>query len=92
MARESFNNSDPLLVANSDQIVDFDVDKFIDDCQTRQLDGSILVFREPLLDPKWSYVKLDESGLVEEVAEKNPISDLATVGIYLFSHGSDFID
>jgi hypothetical protein len=29
--------------------------------------------------------------LVVEVAEKNPISDIATVGYYYWKHGSDFV-
>ena len=35
--------------------------------------------------------KVDEQGIVIEVAEKKPISDLATVGIYLFTRGRDFV-
>ena len=54
------------------------------------LDGLILVFKDPFKSEKWSFVKLDEYGLVREVAEKKPISDIATVGIYLFKKGSDF--
>lgn len=91
LARRSFDNDQPMMVANSDQLVDFDVNAFIEDCLTRKLDGSILVFRDPSMDPKWSFANLDGEGLVTEVAEKNPISDLATVGIYFFSRGSDFI-
>ena len=91
-ARKHINNSLPLLIANSDQIVDFDVDDYINDCHRRGLDGSILVFRDHHKDPKWSFAKLDENGLVVKVAEKDPISDLATVGIYYFSRGSDFVD
>jgi NDP-sugar pyrophosphorylase family protein len=89
--REYINNNAPLLIANSDQLVDFDVNTFIQDCSDRSLDGSILVFRDKHKDPKWSFAKLKEDGLVTEVAEKKPISDLATVGIYLFSRGSDFV-
>jgi len=88
---QNINNCDPLLVANSDQIVDFDVEHYVNDCLDRGLDGSILVFRELSRDPKWSYAKLGTDGLVTEVAEKKPISDLATVGIYLFSRGKDFV-
>ena len=33
------------------------------------------------LRPKWSYAKVDDENIVTEVAEKNPISDNATVGI-----------
>jgi len=91
LARQVFDNDQPLMIANSDQLVDFDVDSFIDDCLRRDLDGSILVFRDPSMNPKWSFVKVDKSGIVTEVAEKMPISDLATVGIYLFTKGRDFL-
>ena len=64
---------------------------YVQDCLDRGLDGSILVFRDPSLDPKWSFAKVNDDGLVTEVAEKKPISDLATVGIYLFARGRDFV-
>lgn len=91
LARSVFDNEQPMMVANSDQIVDFDVADFINDCFNRQLDGSILVFRDPTMDPKWSFARVGADGLVQEVAEKKAISDLATVGIYLFSRGRDFV-
>jgi NDP-sugar pyrophosphorylase family protein len=91
LARRSFDDNRPMMVANSDQIVDFDVSEFVQDCFRRRLDGSILVFRDPSMDPKWSFARLDGDGLVIEVAEKKPISDLATVGIYLFTNGRDFV-
>lgn len=47
--------------------------------------GHIIVFKEPTKNPKWSYAKLDKSGSICEVAEKKAISDLATVGGYIFS-------
>ncbi len=91
LARSAFDDDQPLLVANSDQWVDFDVDAYVQDCIDRDLDGSILVFRDAERNPKWSFARLDDAGLVVEVAEKKPISDLATVGIYLFRRGSDFV-
>ena len=91
LARKVFDNDNPMLVANSDQLVNFDVSDFVNDCINRDLDGSILVFRDPSMDPKWSFAKVDGQGLVTEVAEKKPISDLATVGIYLFARGLDFV-
>lgn len=91
LARRAFDSPAPLLVANSDQYVDFDVDAFVKDCYDRGLDGSILVFRDPQRDPKWSFAKIGPDNLVEEVAEKKPISDLATVGVYLFSRGDEFV-
>ena len=91
LARKVFDNDNPMLVANSDQLVDFNVSDFVADCIDRGLDGSILVFRDPTKDPKWSFAKVDEQYLVTEVAEKKPISELATVGIYLFTRGCDFV-
>lgn len=91
LARTHFDNDSPLLIANSDQYVDFECDAFVKDCLDRDLDGSILVFKDPSMDPKWSFARVDSSGLVQEVAEKTPISDLATVGIYLFRKGNEFV-
>ncbi len=92
LARREINRNAPLLIANCDQIVDFDCSAFIKDCLDRKLDGSILVFQEPSRNPKWSYARTDNDGLVIEVKEKVAISDLATVGIYFFAKGSFFID
>lgn len=90
-ARENFDNDTPLLIANSDQLVDLDLTTMIDDCLERDLDGSILVFRDEEKNPKWSFARTGANGLVEQVAEKIAISDLATVGIYFFRRGSDFV-
>ena len=80
-----------LLIANSDQLVDFDLCDFVNDLVRRNLDGSILVFKDDTRNPKWSFAKTRSNGLVAEVAEKKPISNLATVGIYLFRTGRIFV-
>ena len=92
MPEKYINNDEPLLIANSDQIVDMNIADFIDDCKDRDLDGSILTFIDKHSDPKWSFAKLDENQLVIEVKEKVVISEYATVGIYLYSKGKDFIN
>ena len=43
------------------------------------------------IHPKWSFVKVNSRGVATEVAEKNPISDIATCGIYYYRKGSDFV-
>ncbi len=91
-ARKYINNDDPLLIANSDQIVDMDIADFIDDCKERELDGSILTFIDTHKDPKWSFAKIDDNNLVTEVKEKVVISKYATVGIYLYSKGQEFVN
>jgi NDP-sugar pyrophosphorylase family protein len=82
----------PLMIANCDQIVDFDCARFIADCHERNLDGSILAFRDFERDPKWSFVRMGDDNLVTEVREKVAISDIATVGVYLFRRGQDFVN
>lgn len=91
-ARKYINNDEPLLIANSDQIVDIKIEDFINDCFERSLDGSILTFIDKEKNPKWSFAKADKDGLVTEVKEKEVISDYATVGIYLFAQGKDFVN
>lgn len=91
-ARKLINNDTPMMIANSDQIVDIDIADYINDCKQRGLDGSILTFKEPEKDPKWSYALPDEDGFIIDVKEKVAISDIATVGIYLFSKGADYVN
>lgn len=87
LAREYLDTNEPLMIANSDQIVDVDIDDFLG--KADQEDGLIMVF--PADDPKWSYAKVDPFGRVTRVAEKLPISRHATVGIYYFADGRDFV-
>jgi hypothetical protein len=54
-----------------------------------EADGGIVTFTST--HPKWSFAKIDDNGFVSEVAEKNPISDIATVGVYFWKHGSDYV-
>lgn len=91
-ARQWIDTQDPLLIANSDQIVDCDLFKYVQDAEQRSLHGSILTFRDTERNPKWSFARLNNENLVEEVQEKRPISEFATVGIYWFSQGQFFVD
>lgn len=91
-AREQINNDVPLLIANCDQLIDMNIQDFIHDAFKRGLDGSILTFNDSKKDPKWSFAKINNRGFVIEVQEKKPISSHATVGIYFFSKGKDFVN
>jgi NDP-sugar pyrophosphorylase family protein len=89
LAKEFFNNDEPLMNANSDQYIDFDISEYLDAMASRKLDGMIMTMKSQ--DPKWSYAKTDESGIVVETAEKKVISPDATVGIFNFAKGSDLV-
>jgi HAD superfamily hydrolase (TIGR01509 family) len=89
LAKEHIDNDSPLVMANSDQFIDWDSNEFMYKMSETNADGGIVTFKAT--HPKWSFAKLDENGYVTEVAEKNPISDIATVGIYYWSKGSDYV-
>jgi dTDP-glucose pyrophosphorylase len=89
LAKQYINKDEPLIIANSDQFVEWNNEEFIYTSTTGDLDGNILTFKST--HPKWSYAKINELGYVTEVAEKRPISDIATVGIYYWRKGSDYV-
>lgn len=89
LAREHIDSNDPLMLANSDQWVDLDVDDYLDSMDRQRADGLIMTMTAN--DPKWSFVGLDRGGFVTRVVEKEVISDEATVGIYNFRRGRDFV-
>jgi len=89
-AKEHINNDMPLFIANSDQFVEWDSNEFMYKMNETNADGGIVTFKST--HPKWSFAKVNpENGLVTEVAEKNPISEDATVGYYYWKHGSHFV-
>lgn len=91
-AHRLIDNDTPLLIANSDQVVDMNVADYIADCDNRHLDGSILCFADETMNPSYSFAKIDNDGIVTEVREKQPISNHATVGIYYYKKGSSFVN
>lgn len=88
-AKDLINDDNPLMIANSDQYIDIDINDYLTYMTQEDLDGLIMTMTAE--DPKWSFVGFDESGKVNRVVEKQAISDEATVGIYNFKHGQDFI-
>jgi HAD superfamily hydrolase (TIGR01509 family) len=89
LAKEYIDNDAPLLMANSDQFLEWDSNEFMYKMIEQRVDGGIVTFTST--HPKWSFAKVNEIGDVIEVAEKNPISDIATVGVYYWSKGSDYV-
>jgi NDP-sugar pyrophosphorylase family protein len=89
LAKEYINNDDDLLIANSDQIIEYSKENFNYLKNFTTVDGIVFCFNA--MHPKWSFVKINNFGFVTEVAEKNPISDVATCGIYWYRKGKDFV-
>ena len=87
LAEKYINNDDALMIANSDQYVDYDINDYLS--AIKQEDGLIMTM--PADDSKWSFIKYDEKGYVQLVREKEVISHEATVGIYNYRCGADFV-
>lgn len=88
-ARAHIDNDEPLMLANSDQYVDCNFDAYLATMDDTGADGLIMTF--PADSPKWSFVQRDSQGEVVAVVEKQVVSYEATVGIYNFSRGADFV-
>ena len=86
-AKNYIDLNDELLIVNSDQVIEWNPEEFFKKARSGY-DGMILVFADT--NPKWSFVRV-ENDLVVQVAEKNPISGLATVGVYWWRRGSDYV-
>lgn len=89
LARALIDDATPLMIANCDQYIDAGIDDYLDRMATEKLDGLIMTMSAD--HPKWSYVRLDAEGAIVEVVEKQVVSNEATVGIYNFARGADFV-
>lgn len=88
LAKEHINNDEELIIYNADQYFKCSL---VEEIKTKppEVKGLIPVFKATNI--KWSYAKTDENDFVVKVAEKIPISTDATVGLYYFAHGKDFV-
>lgn len=89
LAKDLINNDSPLLTVNSDQFIEWNSNECMYAFSADDIDGGILTFKAT--HPKWSYAQLGDDGFVSEVAEKKVISDNATVGLYYWRNGSEYV-
>ncbi len=89
MAVEFINNKEELVIANSDQIIDDDIEMIINNFRSRKIDAGVVCFES--VHPKWSFVRLDENDRIIEAAEKKPLSKNAIAGFYYFRTGAMFV-
>ena len=90
--KELINNDMPLVVANSDQYLEWDPHTFYMALFHPEWDGVISTFEQhDPTDLRWSYAQMDGEGCVKAVAEKKFIGPLATTGIYGWSKGRDYV-
>jgi dTDP-glucose pyrophosphorylase len=89
LARKFIDSDDALMIANSDQLVELDINDYLAAGDAPGVGGLIMTFWSD--HPKWSYCRLRADGMVTEVVEKKVVSNEATVGIYNFRQGRDYV-
>ena len=89
LAASTLNQDSELLIISANELVDVDLVSVIDGFRSDKLDGGVLVFQS--IQPRYSYVRLDDNGFVSEAAQRRPISQNATTGIFWFSKTADFV-
>lgn len=89
LAKKFINNNKPLIIANSDQFIEWNTSQIMYNFYSKKIDGGILCFNSS--HPRWSYAKVDKNNYVKKVAEKKVISNNATVGLYFWKKGKDYV-
>ena len=89
LAKEFIDCDEDLLIANADQFIEYEQENFKMLKNLTDVDSIVWCFNA--VHPKWSFVKTNARGFITEVAEKRPISNIATCGIYWYRRGSDFV-
>lgn len=89
LGAEFIDNDDELLIVNGNELLEVDFNVMVKGFRSQDWDAGVVTF--PSIHPRYSYVRLDEAGLVVEAAEKRPISRYATAGFYWFRRGTDFV-
>ena len=89
LAKDLIDDDEELLIANSDQVIEYSAENFKLLKSLTPADGIIFTFNA--LHPKWSFVRVNSRGVITELQEKNPISNIATCGIYWYRKGSDYV-
>ena len=87
-ARGLIDSAEALMIADSGQYVDCDIDDYLAKLSTPDIDGGIMTMRSR--EPERPFVVLDADGYASRVVEQ-AISDEAAAGIYSCRRGRDFV-
>jgi dTDP-glucose pyrophosphorylase len=89
LAKNIIDKDEPLIIANCDQIMNWDHETFSLFCKNYPHDGFVVTYFANT--EKNSYVKIQNNGFAKELKEKEIISNISTNGIHFWKKGSDFV-
>jgi len=90
LAIDHIPEDEPLIVTNGDQIIQADLATLPRYAANLECDAALVTFES--LHPRWSFVRVDGEGFVQEAAEKRVISRDAIAGFYYYRTGKLFLD
>lgn len=90
LAVDFIDDDVPLIIGNSDQILDVNISDVIADFKEREIECGVISFNS--VHPRWSYIRINKMDEVVETAEKHPLSNHAIAGFYYFKKGEDFVE
>lgn len=88
MFKDKINNDQELVIANCDQIMEWNVDQFFHN--VRLFDGAVVTYHSDT--DKNSYARVDKRGRVTEIREKQVISNISLNGIHYWKQGQYFVN
>ena len=86
--RENINNDEELIIANCDQIMEWNSKAFVHN--VRLYDGAVVTYHTDTT--KNSYARINKEGFVVEVREKEVISNISLNGIHYWKKGAYFVE
>lgn len=87
--KDFINNEEELVVVNCDQIMWWDSELFLSTARYYKYDGVVVTYSTTT--PKNSYARINRNGFVEEIKEKEVISDISLNGIHYWRKGKYFV-
>ncbi|MCA3174213.1 MAG: glycosyltransferase family 2 protein [Burkholderiales bacterium] len=90
LAASQLNPEASLLIVSANELVDLDLSVPVNDFEKKGVYAGTLIFRS--VHPRYSYVMLNDRGLVTQVAQKKPITHHATAGIFWYKRTEDFVN
>jgi|TARA_Y100000310_G_scaffold167546_2_gene167394 dTDP-glucose pyrophosphorylase len=90
LAKEHFDDSTPVIIKDCDQIINWDIEHFLEFVSRTKVDGAVVTIHTD--KPSYSFSRVDSKGRVLETAEKSVISNHGHTGIYYFANGKDLIN
>ena len=89
LAKDFLDKDKELIITNCDQVLEWDAEKFLKTSRDKSLDCSVLTYNSN--NPKNSFILCDQNDIAIDIQEKNPISNLALVGLHYFKKADFFI-